>query len=135
MRPSCHLDETARTAVCLIKRLYITGKTSIYTLFHFAQLISTGRFAAFDWGDEKENLRRYGQPQPPKYDLGSVQLPFKIFWSNKDSLATNKDVTKLEKELKDIIFCKELDFHHLDYLWGENAHVQLYPDIASVLLM
>lgn len=40
---------------------------------------------AFDFGTE-ENLKRYGTPVPPVYNLKAIKTPIHIFWSQNDLL-------------------------------------------------
>ena len=108
------------------------GTTSIYTVLHYCQMMSKKSFQAFHWG-EKENLSNYNSPNPPTYKLDRVTVPSVIFWSEKDSMACNGDVTRLQEELPNLISSHKLDYRHIDYLWGEKADLKLYKHIGKIL--
>jgi hypothetical protein len=110
-----------------------TGRTSIYTVLHYCQMMTKKSFQAFHWGSEKENLANYNSPNPPTYELGSVTVPSVVFWSDKDSLACDSDVFRLQKELPNMISSHKLDYRHIDYLWGEKADIKLYKHIGDIL--
>ena len=120
----------------LKKVISISGGKSVayaYTILHLAQIMTYNCFKAFDWKDRGENQRIYNSDEPPTYELSSISVPVVLFWSDNDCLSTARDVTKLERELSTIISTKQVDFLHLDYLWGENACSGLYRDIARLL--
>ena len=112
---------------------FCTGRTSIYTVLHYAQMISKKSFQAFHWGCEKENLTNYNSPNPPTYQLENVTMPAVIFWSDKDSLACDSDVLRLEKELPNLVSSHKLNYRHIDYLWGEKADLKFYNHIRNIL--
>ena len=90
-------------------------------------------FQAFNWGSDQENLLNYNSTEPPTYTLGSVKVPSVVFWSENDSLACNGDVSRLEKELPNMISAHKVEYQHLDYLWGEEVDLKLYKHIGQIL--
>jgi lysosomal acid lipase/cholesteryl ester hydrolase len=62
---------------------------SLKTIAHYAQILTTGRFTKFDYGDEKANQEVYGLgvTSPPEYDLSRVTAPSVFFWSENDIIA------------------------------------------------
>ena len=78
-------------------------------------------------------MNNYNSPHPPSYDLGSVSVPAVVFWSENDSIACQSDVSRLERELPNIISSHKLDYTHIDYLWGDKADLKLYKQIANIL--
>ena len=127
------MDNTARTVMKHLNKQFHTGHTSLYTILHMAQIIMSTNFRAFDWKNKDDNRRHYGQDSPPQYHLSTIGVPVAIFWSDNDCLATAKDKLKLEQELTTIINIKEIDYLHLDYLWGEEASSGLYRDIIRLM--
>ena len=109
------------------------GRTSIYTVLHYCQMMTRRSFQAFNWGSDQENLLNYNSTEPPTYTLGSVKVPSVVFWSENDSLACNGDVSRLEKELPNMISAHKVDYQHLDYLWGEKVDLNLYKHIGQIL--
>ena len=76
--------------------------TSLYTLQHFLQLALRGKFARIDLGPVK-NMRRYGQVNPPEYNLKNVQVPTKLYVGDSDILTKPKNVEKVRKILPHIL--------------------------------
>jgi len=61
--------------------------TSTKTVLHFAQEIKAGgAFQYFDLG-KKENLIKYGQPNPPMYNITNISTPIALLYSENDWLA------------------------------------------------
>ena len=107
------------------------SKTSIYTVLHYAQNIANKVFTAYDWGDSKENRKRYGVPHPPSYQLSGIKTETALFWSSSDSLSSKEDMERLVKELPNVVACRKMALGHLDYLWGSQVatfHSSTNPD-------
>ena len=117
----------------MISNTFRTGKTSIYTLMHYAQIVNQKTFAAYNWRVEDENIARYRITQPPEYMMTEVNVPCTIFWSEMDSIACYGDVQRLMAELQNLRSVEKVNLSHIDYLWGENAHTELYQKIVTTL--
>ena len=78
---------------------YVLGHTpagtSTQTVLHFAQMVNSGRFCKYDYGQE-ENQRKYGQATPPEYDLRQVKVPVTLIWGQNDWLADPKVSAKAQ---------------------------------------
>lgn len=75
--------------------------TSFLNILHYIQMAQTGVFAAFDFGSEEANLRRYGRRRPPIYDLSRINSSDIIMVSGLlDLFAHPEDVGRLKKSLK-----------------------------------
>lgn len=98
--------------------------TSWKTILHFAQGINSGRFQQYDYGFNN-NMKVYGTPSPPEYDLSKIILPITIFWSKNDLLSSEKDVQKLydslPKENTELYLVPYPDFNHVDYVLARDA--------------
>ncbi|XP_045615969.1 gastric triacylglycerol lipase [Procambarus clarkii] len=108
---------------------------STQTLFHFAQGFTSGRFQHFDWGRES-NLERYGQVEPPVYNVTNINVPITMFWSLNDWLIGEKDVHRLEEELPHVEACYKVSnpiFSHLDFLWATDARSLVYEKVFDIL--
>ena len=116
-----------------ISNTFRTGRTSIYTLIHYSQMICKKNFQAYNWTLEDENVNRYNISKPPLYSLSNVKVPTVIFWSDRDAFASYSNVKRLQNELPNLQSIYHVDFCHIDYLWGENAWNELYRPIGSVL--
>ena len=65
---------------------HFPGGSSTRPFVHYAQLHSYDyEFKKFDFGQE-ENMQRYGQTEPPHYDLSNVQAPLHLWTADKDYL-------------------------------------------------
>lgn len=61
--------------------------TSTKTVVHYAQEIHEGgNFQSFDYGSA-ENMNRYGQVEPPLYNLDNISAPIALIYANNDWLA------------------------------------------------
>lgn len=56
-------------------------------MIHYAQEIkSGGKFLQYDYGTA-ENIKRYGAPTPPEYNITKIQVPIYMMSSVNDWLA------------------------------------------------
>ncbi|KAL1110242.1 hypothetical protein AAG570_008319 [Ranatra chinensis] len=108
---------------------------STKTLVHFAQLIQSGEFAQFDYGEE-ENLKIYGTKEPPKYDFKKMSLPVTLYYGQNDLLANVKDVDLLYNILpnpKGMFRVNFSLFNHLDFLWSIDVNTLLNENIETII--
>lgn len=104
---------------------HIPEGTSALNLLHFAQLIETGQFRAFDFG-AKENFRRYGSTVNPYYPIKNIYSPDIAFIVGRtDTLSTmsNVAITKsmLNVPLMDDYVVPDLIWGHADYMYAIGA--------------
>ena len=64
--------------------------TSARVVSQWLQWIGGGNFTKYDFGKD-DNVKNYGHPIPPKYDLYKVTAPFQVFRADNDFL-TPKEV-------------------------------------------
>lgn len=64
----------------------ILEPTSYHEMAHMGQFAHTERPCKFKFSNPKRNLERYGQPEPPCYDLGRVSIEFISIYGGKDDL-------------------------------------------------
>lgn len=111
--------------------------TSIFNMDHWAQGILSEDFKMYDYGNEVENMKAYGQKTPPLYVLGDYQGPPIAFFSgSNDWLADPVDVQRLINELpadKIVFQDVQSDFAHLDFTWAFNANTRIYNKITDLL--
>ena len=73
-------------------------------LFHYAQLVNSGRFAKFDYGPIV-NLQVYNQTKPPSYPLKNIKSKHIYLHTGlNDALADPKDVKRLIEDLPSYLF-------------------------------
>jgi len=70
--------------------------TSIKLFYQMAQIVNAKdyRFQKFDY-QKKQNMRVYGKPKPPKYNLKNVKAKLKIIHFEKDKLSTSIDTDEI----------------------------------------
>ncbi|XP_028032712.1 lysosomal acid lipase/cholesteryl ester hydrolase-like [Bombyx mandarina] len=104
-------------------------------LNHLAQSGKYKRFAYYDAGAE-ENIRLYGRKEPPLYDLSAVTMKVAIFTGNNDKLVVMKDTARLRDQLTNVVeyrVLKPRKWNHVDFVWGRNADIYLFPYIHQLL--
>ncbi|KAK7823096.1 triacylglycerol lipase 2 [Quercus suber] len=114
--------------------------TSTKNMVHLAQMLRAGNVAEYDYDDEGENKKHYGQPTPPLYNLTSIpkDIPLFIGYGGKDSLSDVNDVKLLLDDLKDhqkdkLVLLYRDDYAHLDFIVAENAKNVVYDPLIAFL--
>ncbi|KAG2526849.1 hypothetical protein JM18_004110 [Phytophthora kernoviae] len=131
--------------------VYVTqtpAGSSVKNMAHYAQGIRDNTFASYDYGCSClrvlgislcstlicENKVKYGSFDPPAFAIGNMVYPRTGFYNGaQDTLATKTDINKLRAGLPDdtIVYDKTIDFGHIDFTWGHNAHANVYDDLIS----
>lgn len=104
---------------------HIPEGTSVLNVLHFAQLIESGQFRAFNFGP-KENMRRYGSEVNPFYPVRDIVSPDIAFISGRtDVLSTMKNVELTRRMLRvplmDDYVVPELVWGHADHMYAIGA--------------
>ncbi|XP_075990969.1 gastric triacylglycerol lipase-like [Anticarsia gemmatalis] len=100
---------------------------SLKNLAHFAQLIKYGKFQRYDEG-KKDNLRRYGSPTPPPYNVSRISSPIVLVAGQNDGLSQLRDVAKLASKLPNLVenYIVPISYwSHHNHIWGFTA-----PDLV-----
>ncbi|KAJ7964768.1 Lipase [Quillaja saponaria] len=112
--------------------------TATKNMIHLSQMIREGTITMYDYKDEKENTKHYGQPTPPIYDMTSIPNDFPLFLSygGADALSDVKDVKLLLGSLKDhegdkLVVQERDDYAHADYVMAENAQQDVYDPLMA----
>jgi len=110
--------------------------TSVRNMQHWSQQVLSGKFAMFDYG-EAGNLVHYKQKTPPEYrPQDMVKPPVAFFTGSRDDLADPTDVLQLLSVLpesnKPVLLNNQQKYEHLDFTWGVDAHVLIYPDVVAL---
>ncbi|KAK6625798.1 hypothetical protein RUM43_006097 [Polyplax serrata] len=125
---------------------------SFLTILHYGQFVTTGeyellytkktmlgrdsqkrrfvfrlafldRFGMLDYGT-LGNLRQYGVPYPPDYDLDQITVPTLLYAGQSDNLADLTDVMRLTEKVpsvKRLFVVEESKFGHMDFLISDNV--------------
>ncbi|CAG9834165.1 unnamed protein product [Diabrotica balteata] len=54
--------------------------------YHIAQISHSDNFTRYDYGTEK-NMKIYGQPNAPEFNLSAVTTPVALYYAKNDFLA------------------------------------------------
>ncbi|BBN06462.1 lysosomal acid lipase/cholesteryl ester hydrolase [Marchantia polymorpha subsp. ruderalis] len=115
---------------------YFPQATSSYNINHFGQIRRSGKFQKYDRG-AAENLKVYGQKDPPLYDLSkypSESFPQLFFIGGRDQVANPRDAARLLSELpstgdREVVTLP--DYGHEDFVFGQRSYIDVYPKIIS----
>nr|CAD7445006.1 unnamed protein product [Timema bartmani] len=105
------------------------------TVAHIGQTVMSGRFSQFDYG-RNINLKKYGRPTSPDYDLEAITAPVALYYGDNDLLITPQDIARLFSVLKnsrDRTMKRFYTYSHFDFLWGVNVKSVVYDYILSVI--
>ncbi|KAJ9705145.1 hypothetical protein PVL29_003276 [Vitis rotundifolia] len=112
---------------------YEPHPSSSKNLHHLFQMIRAGTFAKYDYGIWK-NLKRYGQVNPPRFDLNSIpkSLPIWMGYGGSDALADltdfNHTLTELPSE-PELLYLE--NYGHIDFLLSVNAKEDVYDNMIK----
>ncbi|XP_049833571.1 lipase 1-like isoform X5 [Schistocerca gregaria] len=114
---------------------HLVAGASVYSTIHFRQLIKSGQFRMYDYGEE-DNMKQYGQPEPPLFDLSQITAPISIHYGHKDTTVTRKEAERLFGALPLRIGLFEVPdkkFTHIDFLISDNAKEVLYDNLTKII--
>ncbi|XP_059332904.1 lipase member M-like [Ammospiza nelsoni] len=106
--------------------------TSVKNIMHWAQVIKSGEFKAFDYGSE--NRARYHQDTPPLYPLEEMPVPTAVWSGGQDWAADWRDVLQLLPRISHLVTYTHIpDWNHWDFVWGLDAPGRLYSSMLSLM--
>lgn len=114
------------------------GGSSVNNALHWVQCYRQGGvMKKFNFG-KNTNLVIYGREDPPSYSLDHLkELPFNtyLFRGLKDAVMNDIDFKRLvDKFGEERISTYEIpDYNHLDYVWSESAHHDIYGLISEIV--
>lgn len=107
--------------------------TSFKNMRHFAQLINSQGFHAYDYG-WFGNIRRYGTLRPQAYRFDTIQTPMQFIYGSRDWLAAPPDVKWTAEHISNLESIHEVQgYNHLDFLWGKSAKRDVYDLIIDAM--
>jgi gastric triacylglycerol lipase len=104
---------------------YEPGGTSVFNMIHWQQLVKSGKFCKYDYG-MKENIKKYGAPMPPDYDLSKIKIPVNMFFGTYDSIIGDEDSKLLIDALsgtEKASYYKYYPADHVTFTWGKNINM------------
>lgn len=109
-------------------------------MLHEPAVLRTGTIRRFNYGDSEKNMKHYGQPDPPAYNMSAIPKDFPLYFSygGRDYLADACDVKHLPAELmsheKDRMRVHfQPSYAHGDFVMGINARRLVYEPLISFL--
>lgn len=110
---------------------HIPSSSSTMQFVHYGQLVESGKFRRYDYGEEG-NMKRYNDTIPPDYDLSAITVPISIYYSGNDWLSDRTDVEVLIQKLKSVKFINFIEpFNHWDFLYAEIASDAVYSNMIK----
>ena len=116
--------------------LYEPGGTSVQNMKHWLQIHKAKRVQKYDFG-VLENIKKYGQPTPPIYDLKKMKkysIPSIMTISDADPFANPQDTLDFidNIENKNIVNILSLtNYNHIDYFWADSAITEIFPKVLN----
>ncbi|KAL5581776.1 hypothetical protein UlMin_014218 [Ulmus minor] len=112
--------------------------TATKNLVHIAQMIRGGAIAMYDYGNEADNMKQYGQSTPPIYNMSNIpnELPLFLAYGGQDTLSDPNDVHTLLGSLKNhdgdkLVALFRDNYAHADFVMGVNANTVVYDPLIS----
>ncbi|KAL2237171.1 UNVERIFIED_CONTAM: Triacylglycerol lipase 2 [Sesamum indicum] len=94
----------------------------------------------YDYGDVKENVKHYGTPVPPSYNMTNIpnDVPLFLAYGGKDALSVSEDVKLLldslhEHEQDKLVVQYTENYAHADFIMGFNATQVVYDPLMAFL--
>lgn len=116
----------------LIQLSNIPSGSSLKTYKHFLQLLD-GSFTKYSY-DARTNLKLYGTPTAPQYNLDNVRVPTKIYVGQSDPLTSLKDAQKLSAALPKSLGVHVVErqaWNHIDFGFSAEAHELVFNHLIS----
>nr|XP_028584369.1 putative lysosomal acid lipase/cholesteryl ester hydrolase [Podarcis muralis] len=92
----------------------------------------TGEFKYFDYGPK--NIDKYKQMTPPFYKIEEITVPIAMWSGGQDWVCRPKEAAQLRSRIPHLVYHKEYpDWDHWDFIWGIDAHQQMYMEILDLM--
>ncbi|NXF98793.1 LICH hydrolase, partial [Sakesphorus luctuosus] len=106
--------------------------TSVKNIIHWAQVVKSGEFKAFDYGSE--NMVVYDQDTPPLYQVEEMPVPTAVWSGGEDWIADWRDIRLLLPRIAHLVTYVNIpDWNHWDFVWGLDAPGRLYSSILKLM--
>ncbi|XP_070031605.1 triacylglycerol lipase 2-like isoform X4 [Nicotiana tomentosiformis] len=97
-----------------------------------------GTIEKYDYGNDEENNKHYGQPTPPKYIMANIpnDIPLFLGYGGADYLSDVTDVQTLLDKLQNhdpdkLVLQYREDYAHADFVFGMNAKQVVYNPLMA----
>ncbi|KFQ28617.1 Lipase member M, partial [Merops nubicus] len=107
-------------------------RTSVKNVIHWAQVMTSGEFKAFDYGSK--NPAVYHQDTPPSYQVEQMPVPTAVWSGGEDWVVDQRDVHLLLPRIAHLITYDHIpNWNHWDFIWGLDAPRRLYSTILELM--
>ncbi|XP_063363792.1 gastric triacylglycerol lipase-like [Cydia amplana] len=110
--------------------------TSVQNMVRFSQSCRSKKFVKFSYGTET-NLKMYGSPDPPQYNLTAADVPILLMVGKNDAIVDVKDIKWLASKLpnvKETVIVKDPQWNHVDMFYSQFIKVMIFPKILEYLI-
>ena len=110
----------------------IPDGSSIKNFYHFAQLLTSGRFQKYDYG-WFGNFIFYSSFWAPVYNVTNIEVPVVLMSGGQDKLSAPEDVRWISNQLPNVVQDIVLPHYgHLDFSWAMDAYDKVYRRIVKI---
>ncbi|XP_047991950.1 gastric triacylglycerol lipase-like [Leguminivora glycinivorella] len=110
--------------------------TSVQNMIRFSQSCRSKKFVKFSYGTEK-NMKVYGSPDPPEYNLTAADLPILLMVGRNDAIVDVRDVKWLASKLPDVketVIVEDPEWNHVDMFYSKFIKMTIFPKILQYIL-
>lgn len=114
---------------------HLPDSTSTRNILHHAQLINSGEFKQYDFG-EYENLERYNSVTSPAYNLSRITTRVSLYYAPGDWIAAENNVDQLHAALPNVVRMYRIDdekFGHMDFVLSMNVKRALHTRVYAAM--
>lgn len=112
---------------------HIYSFSSVKTVVHWFQIIQSTKFQMFDDSNLSNPYDRYTTQTLPCYQTLQLKCPVACFYGGRDNLPNTKAVLASIPKDKVVLFHKEEEYEHLDFMWAKDTGEKIYPHILNLL--
>ncbi|XP_077206478.1 lipase member M-like [Paroedura picta] len=106
--------------------------TSVKTVDHWSQIAYSNEFKQFDYGSKNQAM--YNMTTPPFYRIEDMTVPTAVWRAGNDIIVNVTDTELLVRRISHLVFYKNIpDWQHMDFTWGLDAPLALYPDMLALM--
>ncbi|NXC50462.1 LICH hydrolase, partial [Penelope pileata] len=106
--------------------------TSVKNIIHWAQVMTSGEFKAFDYGSKNRAI--YHQEKPPCYQVEKMPVPTAVWSGGEDWAADQRDIHLLLPRIAHLISHVHIaSWNHWDFIWGLDAPKHLYSCMVAMM--
>lgn len=108
---------------------------SFKQLSHFAQLVRSGRFAKYDYGEEVNRRMYANATTAPAYELDRCRVPVALHYGTQDNIVAVPDVQYVRGNLTGgvVVAVDEIiGYNHLAFLYADGVRKRLYRRMVAL---